>query len=397
MRRLLLLLMIPGAAFALDPTRLISQYGHAVWTVQDGFLPGAPTEMVQTTDGYLWIGTRGGLVRFDGVRFVPFTPPPGEKLRSNRILTLGAGRDGSLWIGTRSGLHRYKDGRLKYFDDAPGWAMSIVEDDAGKIWFTRSSLSDDKGPLCEVQGDRALCHGRADGVPISNARQLSRDAQGNLWTVSDDTLMRWKDGVARTWMPPGISDQGRVAAIDVLQSVVVGPDGAIWVGAMQPSRGLGLLHLKDDRLQPFVTPGLDGRKLAMTLTFVDRDRALWIGTQDEGVYRLHDGKVDRFRARDGLSGDTVQFFYEDREGTVWVLTTRGIEAFRDLAVLSVTSREGLSADLANAVLARRDGSVWINAWHSLDVMKDGKITSLNSKNGLPGEEVLTQDRSRFNG
>ncbi len=284
--------------------------------------------------------------------------------------------------------------------------MSIVEDDAGKIWFTRSSLSDDKGPLCEVQGDQAICHAAAQGVPISNARQLAKDAQGNLWTVSDNTLMRWKDGVSRTWMPPGISDAAGVKSIDVLQSVNVGSDGSVWVGAMQPSRGLGLLHLRDDKLQAYVSPELDGRRLAMTLPFVDRHKALWIGTQDEGIYRLYDGKVSRLRARDGLSGDTVQNFFEDREGTLWVLTTRGIEAFRDLPVISVTSREGLSADLANAVLARRDGSVWINAWHSLDVLRDGKVTSLNSKQWPSGRgsdrhvrgqqgHILDRHRSRL--
>src|ERR1700742_3355047 len=105
---LLLFLFVPSAAFALDPSLAISQYGHTVWSVQDGFLPGAPTEMVQTTDGYLWIGTRSGLVRFDGVRFVPFTPSPGQQLISNRILSLCAGSDGSLWIGTSLGLQRYQ-------------------------------------------------------------------------------------------------------------------------------------------------------------------------------------------------------------------------------------------------------------------------------------------------
>ena len=84
---ILLFLLVAPAAFALDPSRAISQYGHTVWSVQDGFLPGAPTEMVQTTDGYLWIGTRSGLVRFDGVRFVPFTPPPVqiEQVRADRM------------------------------------------------------------------------------------------------------------------------------------------------------------------------------------------------------------------------------------------------------------------------------------------------------------------------
>jgi signal transduction histidine kinase/ligand-binding sensor domain-containing protein len=391
----LLFILSAPAAFALDPSRAITQYGHSVWTVQEGFLPGAPTDMTQTADGYLWIGTRSGLVRFDGVRFVPFTPPPGERLRSNRILSLGSGRDGSLWIGTRSGLHRYHRGQLTFYADAPGWIMSILEDRTGKMWFTRSSINDEKGPLCEVQGDRVVCHGAAAGVSISNGRQLSKDAAGNFWAVSDNTLMRWNAGKARTWLPPGISETDGGKTIDVLQSVAVGTDGSIWVGATQPSRGLGLLHLVNDELQPFVTPGLDGRKLAMSLAFVDPQNVLWVGTQDEGLYRVHEGTVTRYRARDGLSGDTVQNLFQDREGTLWVLTTRGIDAFRDLRIVSVTSREGLSADLANAVLAGRDGTVWVNAWHSLDILRDGKITSLSSRNGLPGQEVtaLFEDRA----
>jgi len=190
MRLIVSLLLFSPAAFAVDPARMISQYGHSVWTVQEGFLPGAPMDITQTADGYIWVGTRGGLVRFDGVRFTPFVPPPGQKLSSNRILSVGAGSDGSLWIGTRVGLHRYKDGRLTDFPDAPGWIVHIIERD-GRTWFTRSNLKDDKGPLCEVQGDKALCHGINDGVPIANARQLAKDAQGHFWTVSDDTLMRW--------------------------------------------------------------------------------------------------------------------------------------------------------------------------------------------------------------
>lgn len=391
----LLLVLVAPAALALDPTREISQYARTVWTLQEGYLPGAPMEMAQTVDGYLWIGTRSGLVRFDGVRFAPFTPASGQQLRSNRILSLRAGNDGSLWIGTRSGLHRYRDGQLTHYPDAPGWIVSILEDRDGKIWFTRSSISDDKGALCEVQGDRAVCHGAADGVAVANGRQLSTDAQGNLWTVSDNTLMRWKAGAGRTWLPPGISATGADETLDVLQSVAVAADGSVWVGAMQPTRDLGLLRLVDGKLQPYVVPGLDGRKVSVAPVFFDRQNTMWVGTQDEGLYRVHDGKVSQFRARDGLSSDTVQGVFEDREGTLWVMTTRGIEAFRDLRVVSVTSREGLSADLANAVLATRDGTVWINAWHSLDALRDGKITSLNSKNGLPGEEVtaLFEDRA----
>src|SRR5271154_6835447 len=91
---------------ALDASRQISQYGHAAWRIEDGVFAGTPNVMAQTTDGYLWIGTQAGLMRFDGVRFVPWKPPEGNELPSSRINSLLGARDGSLWIGTSTGLAR---------------------------------------------------------------------------------------------------------------------------------------------------------------------------------------------------------------------------------------------------------------------------------------------------
>ncbi len=394
LRRLALLAALPCVAplaHALDPAREISQYGHATWTLQDGVLPGAPTAMTQTVDGYLWIGTRGGLVRFDGVRFVPFVPADGEKLRSSRILALEAGSDGSLWIGTRSSLERWHGGRLKRYETPRSQIASIARARDGKIWFTRMSLQDDQGPLCEIRDDQVVCHGAADGVPIDIGRRLIVDADGALWTVSDNTLMRWQSGKSRTWLPPGVRPE---ESSDVIHSLERTRDGTVWVGAVLPGRGLGLLRLVDDELQSYVTPRLDGRKLAVSPILEDRHGALWIGTQDDGVYRLHEGRVSHYGSAQGLSGDTIQDLFEDREGTMWVMTTRGIDAFRDIRIASVTSREGLSADLANGVLATRDGAVWINTWHWLDVLRDGKVTTLSARKDFPGEEVLSMYEDR---
>ena len=96
------LLCIP--AYALNPNRNISQYAHNVWRMQDGFFSGKVNAIAQTTDGYLWFGTRMGLLRFDGVRFAPWTPPDGAKLPSLDVRALLGARDGSLWIGVRGGL-----------------------------------------------------------------------------------------------------------------------------------------------------------------------------------------------------------------------------------------------------------------------------------------------------
>ena len=89
---------------AVDPSKHISQYSHTAWLRKDGLFSGIPRVITQTTDGYLWIGTTEGLWHFDGIHFVSWAPPTGEKLPSPRINSLFASRDGSLWIGTTVGL-----------------------------------------------------------------------------------------------------------------------------------------------------------------------------------------------------------------------------------------------------------------------------------------------------
>src|SRR3984885_6837716 len=112
-----LLLSAVGTLSALDPTKWISQYAHTAWRMQDGVFNGAPNAIAQTTDGYLWIGTQNGLIRFDGVRFVPLVPLKGKPL-SGGIFSLLAGTDGSLWIGTSTNLAHLQNGNLTNYAGA---------------------------------------------------------------------------------------------------------------------------------------------------------------------------------------------------------------------------------------------------------------------------------------
>src|SRR5271156_70612 len=105
--------LLSAAANALDSDRQLSQYAHTAWRIQDGALPGPPEAFAQTTDGYLWIGTYDGLVRYDGARFTDWIGANGKRLRDSRIHALLGARDGSLWIGTANGLARWKDGILQ--------------------------------------------------------------------------------------------------------------------------------------------------------------------------------------------------------------------------------------------------------------------------------------------
>src|ERR1700690_3339648 len=95
-----ILLACCPCAFALNPSLDINQYAHNAWAIRDGFFKGSVYSIAQTPDGYLWLGTEFGLVRFDGVRGAPWQPPAGEQLPSHFVRSLLVARDGRLWIGT---------------------------------------------------------------------------------------------------------------------------------------------------------------------------------------------------------------------------------------------------------------------------------------------------------
>src|SRR5260370_9238792 len=165
-------------ANALDPDGHISQYGHTVWRVQDGAIDPAG-EITQTADGYLWLGTSNGLLRFDGVKFVPFAPP-GLNLPTRGFTFLLGAPDGSLWIGLRRGLIRLQYGRLHVYtkpDDNSG-ISTILEDHEGTIWITRYSAPRGEGPLCRAEGNGLHCYGEADGITGSNSIGLEKDSCG---------------------------------------------------------------------------------------------------------------------------------------------------------------------------------------------------------------------------
>ena len=184
-----LMLSLSCTAWAVDPSKQISQYGHTAWRIQDGVFNGAPNAIAQTTDGYLWIGTQNGLIRFDGVRFVPWVPLK-EKLLSSAIFSLLAGTDGSLWIGTSTNLAHLQNGNLTNYLDADGRVNAIVQGHDGRIWITRSRVHDDKGPLCEVKGTSLRCYGKDDGITPPYAVPLAEDTEGNLWIGSVNLLIR---------------------------------------------------------------------------------------------------------------------------------------------------------------------------------------------------------------
>lgn len=375
-----------GASAGLNVDSRISQYGHSVWRIQDGYLSSMPEAITQTTDGYLWIGTYTGLFRFDGVRFVPFSSLDGKTLPDSRIFSVLGAKDGGLWIGTGAGLARYKDGVLTIFREPHGRINKMVEDHDGNIWMVRSSFYDEVGPLCRMQGMDTRCFGKEDGIELTTATRLALDDEGYFWVAGQMGICRWKPGSTTTYFKDELAKRGLlmgVLAIDVERG------GDVWASVEGEKGALELRHFSEGKWKKYNLPDLKGPDPGITALLTDRDGVLWIGTAKRGIYRLHDGKADHYSTADGLSSDGVVRFFQDHEGTLWIATSKGLDSFRDLPVITYSMHEGLTADSVSTVSAGRSGTVWIGNSGGLDILRNGKLSAIRTAEGLPGREVTT--------
>src|SRR6201988_58673 len=194
-------------ASALAGGRDMSQYAHTAWKVRDGFTKGKIQSIAQTPDGYLWLGTELGLVRFDGVRAVPWQPPAGEQLPSNGIGALLVARDGTLWIATLKGLASWKDGKLTQYPEVAGQVGPLLQDREGTVWFEMVA----PGRLCAIKGAKARCYGA--GSLGAWAAGLYEDHKGNLWVGAQTGLWRWAPGTPEHSMFP----RGGVQVISIIE------------------------------------------------------------------------------------------------------------------------------------------------------------------------------------
>jgi ligand-binding sensor domain-containing protein/signal transduction histidine kinase len=355
---------------ALNPALDVRQYGHTSWNVRDGFTKGEINAIAQTPDGYLWLGTQFGLLRFDGVKNVPFQAPGNQQLPSNYIYSLLTSRDGTLWIGTAKGLASWKDAKLtSYAELADKYVFRLVEDHEGTVWVGAAGVP--TGRLCSIKNGGVKCYG-ADGSLGRAVMDVSEDSKGNLWVGVENGLWRWQPGRAKFYPLPGESNGIRGLGEDV--------DGTLLVGWNS-----GLRRFVDGKMEADSNLTRVGQFSAKGL-LRDRDAGLWIGTHDRGIVHLHQGRAEVFGPSDGLSGESVNSIFEDREGNIWVATISGLDRFRDFAVVSLDENEGLSSSIIASVLASADGSVWLATPRGLNRWHDGQLTTYG--NGLHAAQPI---------
>jgi len=349
------LLVCSRSAFALDPRLEVNQYAHTAWMIRDGFVKGGIRAISQAPDGYLWLATEFGVVRFDGIRAVPWEPPGDARLPSSDIWSVLAARDRSLWIGTSKGLVRWKAGRLSHYSELSGkFVGRLFEDRSGTVWAT--SLGVPAGILCAIREGEVRCDGK-DGSFGYAPLGLYEDRKSNLWVGAPGGLWKWRPEPRAFFAVPDASDN--------IQGFAEDADGAL---LFTTHSGLG--RVVGNSTEPYrTTTGAQAFKPYKLLR--DRDGGLWIGTND-GLVHVHQGKTDHFGSPDGLSGQLIGGLSEDREGNIWVLTENGLDRFRDIAVSRLSATQGIPGGV-NAVGLATDGGIWITDAVGLAKWRNGDL------------------------
>jgi signal transduction histidine kinase/ligand-binding sensor domain-containing protein len=386
-----------------------AQYFFDKWDTNNGLPQNTVGAIRQTRDGYLWLATLDGLVRFDGVKFKVFTVGNSEGLNNNRFRLLHETPDGALWIGSEElGIVRYQNGKFQTYTENDGLPtnspQAFATDADGALLLTTA--------LGIVKFDGA----KFFKIPVESSINIRTcEAQGGgLWMLDESGLRRLRNGVVdetRITASPIKTDYVPVCYEDRSGAVwIAGQFGRIFIakkGAMTElgvENGLpadasvyfinedgdgnfwlgtngGLLKFRDNRFERYGTEaGLSDKFLIST--FEDREKSLRFGTSLGGLNRLSRRAISVLTTANGLAGNAVYPIYEAQDGAIWVGAS-GVTRIKDNQFTKYTTeKDGVFSDIT-AIAEDRDGNLWLGTSGSIGFLRDGKFTNLGDKFVFP--------------
>jgi signal transduction histidine kinase len=341
---------------AASPRRGLEGYSRRVWHAQDGLPEETVQAFAQTPDRYLWIGTTGGLVRFDGAHWVVFDRENTPAFRENSVFWLMAAKDGGLWIATDGGgLVRYRNGVFRSYSDKEGltneFVRTVYQDHSGTVW-----VGTDDG-LFRVVGDALTRVDGRSGVPAIAVHAIYEDSQGRLWVGGSSLLMLNGNRAAEYRFQGGFS-------ANRIKSILETRDGTLWVGTVS-----GLQRMERHGAGFARVPEISS---TVRVLREDRDGTLWIGTIGEGIFRFREGRFSKLTAPDSLPSDTVLSIFEDTERNVWVGTQTGLLRLSKTAVSTFPLPDAADSDFST-VYQDRDGALWVASTRLFRFVGDGAV------------------------
>jgi len=412
--------VLPALA-SLAPTRPLSSFIHQSWQSAQGLPQNSVLAMAQTRDGYLWIGTEEGLVRFDGVRFTTFNARS-SGLPSKVVTALLPSGDHDLWVGTNGGgLARFANGKFTAYTTRSGLPnnsiLCLYLDHGGTLW-----IGTDGGGLVRLEKDRPgkarfRVYSKADGLADNAVFSISETSDGVLWIGTHNGLnafnagrfsvpsinaqlqnryvrallvdrsgAKWigtEDGLYR-WTGPTLElfTKANGLAADSIYSLLQDRAGSVWIG----TSAAGLTRYAEGRFTN-VEPGtLSG--VAVWSLLDDAAGNLWAGTTGSGLHSFHQGPFTTLSRTDGLPADAILAVFQDREGGVWLGSDRGLISYRDGRVTSYSQANGLPDNLVFSVAQDRSGAIWASTRKGLSRLANGRLTTFTTANGLANDFVV---------
>ena len=363
---LLLIGPMTRVGVAADLRNVLGDYGLTSWGQKDGLNSSVIWSIAQDHDGYIWLGTDAGAVRFDGVRFTPWDLLVSTPLAQVSVRSIWVARDGSLWFGFAEpgGVGRLQGGELRHYgvnDGLPeGNVLALFEDPDGTMWAGNR------------EGLHRFSHERwervGDGLPSGPLYSAYTDRHGNL-------LVGTSVGVFKR--PSGERDFKADETFEApVRGIAEAADETVWVA--DPIVGIRRLHERPQP-SPLVEKGRGNRLLR------DRRGNLWVGTLGQGLWRIRPAsgtgglELEKTTSVTGLSDDGVTSLLEDREGNIWAATLDGLNRLTPHKVTPV-----LNLGLVSSVDLTRDGSVWVGTVDSLIEFAGGDILQRRDPVSLAG-------------
>jgi ligand-binding sensor domain-containing protein len=394
-----------GLILAQDSPPSRPQYVHESWQTEQGLPQNTVTAILQTRDGYLWLGTFGGLARFDGLRFTIFDSANTPGFRSNRILSLYEDHGGNLWIGTEdAGVARFRDGAAVSFTSREGlpsdFVRSIQEDRHGGLWVNTSS------GVARLEGERFVAYRVHQGRAVQEFRLEAKD--GSTWFFTRDSVTRFSDQQPWDFPIPGgpglVTHESRDGSIwiDTTESFVRFQKGSVSTILRHHGSFAATQRFAQDKVLAMaegpqdtwlLTPaGLrrfrDGKLLGpqalsalqhadqpqqVRSFLVDREGNFWVGTDGAGLYRFREAPLAAYGKQEGLSDGSFTVITQDREGSIWV-GGEGLYRFDGRQFSKMPSLAGV-----RAIHQTSDRDQWFGGYGGLYRWSAGKLTAFSGK------------------
>ncbi len=351
------------------------------WTRDLGLPGNTVTTVAQTPDGYLWVGTLGGLARFDGVRFLSMDLRRTAGVSERAVVALFADRQRSLWIGSGDGaLVRYAQGTFTVFrppsrQTADRPLRRLAETREGALWMLNF-----EGAVYRFAGGAFQ-----PGTDRSDLGALTGDLAGGVWAASRSELYRDQGGqLAVAWsseQEPGFQP----AALAVARS------GGCWVAGNGTARRFAAGQWRETR------GALPDHEAAWSGFLEDGEGSLWLSSYGGGVSRLgRDGTLRRLTRETGLPSNLVRCLFADTEGDLWAgLEGKGLVRIRHSLFASYSPAEGLSSEAILCGCEGEDGEVWLGTnGDGVQRIQAGQIRQYGFKEGLTNQFVWSLLRDR---